>query len=225
MQNKTILLVEDDTSLGFVIQDNLEQNGYQVLRCHDGQEGIDRFKDDQFDLCVLDVMLPKKDGFSLAKEIRELDSEVPIIFLTAKSMQEDKLIGFETGADDYVTKPFHMKELIYRIEVFLKRTHKSESSQIFKIGAYSFDYPNLTLNISDKEKNLTQKEADVLKYLCEHKGKVVKREEILKKIWGSDDYFLGRSMDVFISKLRKYLKEDPDVEILNQHGVGFKFIA
>ncbi|UII28110.1 response regulator transcription factor [Fulvivirga maritima] len=225
MSNRNILLVEDDNSLGFVIQDNLVQHGYKVSRCHDGDEGLSTYQKEAFDLCILDVMLPKKDGFTLAQELRKMDSEVPIIFLTAKAMQEDKLTGFEVGGDDYITKPFHIKELIYRIEVFLKRTQRKAESGTFLIGKYVFDYENLCLKLAGAEKMLTQKEADVLKFLCSHKGEVVKREDILKHVWGSDDYFLGRSMDVFISKLRKYLKDDPTVEIINQHGVGFKFLC
>ncbi|MBL3654687.1 response regulator transcription factor [Fulvivirga sediminis] len=225
MSNRNILLVEDDSSLGFVIQDNLIQHGYKVSRCYNGDEGLSVYQNESFDLCILDVMLPKKDGFTLAQELRKIDNEVPIIFLTAKAMQEDKLTGFEVGGDDYITKPFHMRELIYRIEVFLKRTSRKPGVSTFAIGKYVFDHSNLSLKLHGKEKMLTQKEADVLRVLCSHKGEVVKREDILKEVWGSDDYFVGRSMDVFISKLRKYLKDDHSVEIINHHGVGFKFLC
>ncbi len=219
-----ILLVEDDASLGFVIKDNLQQNGYEVTLCTDGEQGEQTFTDNQFHLCLLDVMLPKKDGFSLARTIRAINKNVPILFLTAKSMSEDKLQGFETGADDYITKPFNIKELLCRIEVFLRRSTVSNinAEKPITLGRFTFDYPNLTLQSSSLEKTLTQKEADILKMLHLHRGSVLRREEILKHIWGDDDYFMGRSMDVFISKLRRYLKDDPAVKILNYHGVGFK---
>jgi DNA-binding response OmpR family regulator len=174
-------------------------------------------------------MLPKKDGFTLAADIRAIDQEVPIIFLTAKNMKEDKLHGFRLGADDYITKPFSMEELVLRIEVFLKRSGKERTTtigeQIFKINSYQFDYPNLELEGPGETKRLTQREADVLRMLCMEQEKVVKKEDMLRKIWGSNDYFAGRSLDVFISKLRKYLSEDDSVEISNYHGVGFKLVV
>lgn len=218
-----ILLVEDDKNLGYVIKDNLEVAGYEVMLCEDGEKGFENFRKSNYDLCLLDVMLPKKDGFALAELIRRQDQQVPILFLTAKSMKEDKIAGFKAGGDDYITKPFSIEELLLRIEVFLKRTKKSVSTQnVFEIGEYSFDYPNLQLTRKSKKILLTQKEADVLRMLCLNKDKVLKREEILKSVWGNDDYFLGRSMDVFITKLRKYLKDDKNLEIVNIHGVGFK---
>jgi DNA-binding response OmpR family regulator len=168
-------------------------------------------------------MLPKKDGFSLARTVREKNKQIPIIFLSAKAMMEDKLEGFQTGADDYITKPFSLEELYCRIEVFLRRTnHIDTEGKSFKLGDYEFDYTNLSLKKEGGEKSLTQKEADVLRLLYLNRDRVLKREEILTQIWGTDDYFLGRSMDVFISKLRKYLKEDPRIQIVNYHGVGFK---
>jgi DNA-binding response OmpR family regulator len=223
-QAAKILLVEDDPSLGFVIKDNLSVKGYDVTLCRDGEEGHTVFGQNPFHLCILDVMLPKKDGFTLARNIREKNKEVPILFLTAKAMMEDKLEGFRTGADDYITKPFSLEELYYRVEVFLRRTTKQESiaEKIVQLGQYEFNYKNLTLSSSKDSKTLTQKEAEVLRLLYENRDRVLKREEILTSVWGDDDYFMGRSMDVFISKLRKYLKEDPTIQIVNYHGVGFR---
>ena len=219
-----ILLVEDDPSLGYVIKDNLEVNYFDVTWCKDGQEGLVSFQRKSFDLCILDVMLPKKDGFTLAESIRKRNDRIPILFLTAKSMQQDKIQGFRTGADDYITKPFSIEELLMRIRVFLKWSQIpiSEEPQVFQVGDYSFDFDHLSLARNGEEKVLTQKEADILKLFCQNRGEILKREEILVKIWGEDDYFLGRSMDVFISKLRKYLKGDERIEIINYHGVGFK---
>lgn len=227
MNTKKILLVEDDPSLGFVIKDNLLSRGYEVTLCKDGEEGEKTFRNGMFDICLLDVMLPKKDGFSLAQSIRIKSNDVPILFLTAKAMAEDKLAGFKTGADDYITKPFNIDELCYRIEVFLKRSstnhHSSPAEEnIFRVGSYEFDPLNLVLRNDSMEKTLTQKEAEVLKLLFKNRDRVMKREEILTQVWGDDDYFMGRSMDVFISKLRKYLKEDPAIQIVNYHGVGFR---
>jgi DNA-binding response OmpR family regulator len=225
MTSKKILLVEDDPSLGFVIKDNLSIKGYDVTLCKDGEEGGTSFQNDSFSLCIFDIMLPKKDGFSLAREVREKNKNIPIIFLTAKSMMEDKLEGFQTGADDYITKPFSLDELYYRIEVFLRRTSEAKvenTSSVFEIGEYTFDYSRLIIRRNKSEKSLTQKEAEVLKVLCNNRDRVLKREEILNQIWGDDDYFMGRSLDVFISKLRKYLKDDEAIHIVNYHGVGFR---
>jgi len=223
---KRILLAEDDPSLGFVIKDNLAIKGYDVTLCTDGETAEQSFFTDTYNLCIFDVMLPRKDGFSLARSVRSKNSHVPILFLTAKAMMEDKLQGFSTGADDYITKPFSLEELFYRIEVFLRRSQEPEEVVIeeknFTVGRYAFDYTNLSLRHATGEKKLTQKEADVLRLLYVNRTRVLKREEILRHIWGDDDYFMGRSMDVFISKLRKYLKEDPSVQIVNYHGVGFK---
>lgn len=224
MSKPKILLVEDDPSLGFVVKDNLTLKGYDVTLCKDGEEGEQRFFNDTFQLCILDVMLPKKDGFSLARSIRKENNDVPILFLTAKAMTEDKLDGFSTGADDYITKPFSLEELYCRIEVFLKRSQRVPKEEIdsFTIGAYEFDAANFTLKHKNEERVLTSREAEILKQLYMHRDRVLKREEILMAVWGNDDYFLGRSLDVFISKIRKYLKEDPSVQITNFHGVGFK---
>ncbi|MDN5212635.1 response regulator transcription factor [Fulvivirgaceae bacterium BMA12] len=222
-KGKKILLVEDDTNLGYVIKDNLEVAGFEVIWCENGEEGLRYFFEQGTDLCVLDVMLPKMDGFTMAREIRKTDEVTPIIFLTAKAMKEDKINGFTLGGDDYITKPFSIEELILRIEVFLKRADtKPATAPLTQLGQYKFDYQNLILSCNDWEKKLTQKEADILRIFCQKKGQVVRREDILKDIWGDDDYFLGRSLDVFISKLRKYLQEDQSLSITNFHGVGFK---
>jgi DNA-binding response OmpR family regulator len=221
---KRILLVEDDPSLGFVIKDNLSLKGYDVTLCTDGEAAEHTFNTSAFQLCIFDVMLPKKDGFSLARHVRSRNKNIPILFLTAKAMMEDKLAGFQTGADDYITKPFSLEELLCRIEVFLRRSSEDLPLQLkkFHVGSYEFDYTTLTLKNPASEKTLTQKEAEVLQLLYYNRHRVLKREEILKEVWGDDDYFMGRSMDVFISKLRKYLKEDPAVQIVNYHGVGFR---
>jgi len=222
-----ILLVEDDMSMGFVIQDSLKMAGYEVHLCKDGKEGLSYFNQNRYDLCVLDVMLPKKDGISLARDIRKT-SDVPIIFLTAKSMTEDKVTGFKAGADDYITKPFGKEELLLRIQAILKRagTHTGDSTvSSFTIGSYLFDFGNFHLSTDGFEKTLTKKEAEILKLLTEQQGKVIERELLTNMIWGDDNYFVGRSLDVFISKLRKYLSLDGRVKITNIHGVGFMLEA
>lgn len=218
-------MVEDDASLAFVIKDNLCLHKYEVVHCDNGQDALEAFAKESFDLCLLDVMLPKMDGFTLAENIRADNNKVPILFLTAKAMQEDRLEGFKRGGDDYITKPFSMEELVFRIEVFLRRTGKQDIvQQEYQIGEYTFNYDDLSLSHHAEKKHLTQKEAQILKFLCNNKNRVVKREEILIEVWGEDDYFLGRSLDVFISKLRKYLSKDERVNIFNRHGVGFEFI-
>jgi DNA-binding response OmpR family regulator len=223
---KRILYVEDDEVLGFVTKDNLELSGYAITHCSDGMTALGIFKNGEFELCILDVMLPEMDGFQLAREIRQINSAVPIIFLTAKSMKEDKLFGLRLGADDYITKPFSIEELILKIEVFLKRKHINEEPKIqqFNIGIFHLDYRNLKLLNGEVIENLTQKEGDLLKLLIQNKNNIIKRNEILKKLWGQDDYFMGRSMDVFISRLRKYLRDDKNLKIENVHGVGFRLI-
>ncbi|MGV8095878.1 MAG: response regulator transcription factor [Mangrovibacterium sp.] len=226
---KKILLVEDDSTLNFIICDHLSEAGYQVTETSDGEKALQIFTNENFDLCLLDVMLPKLDGFSLAKKIRETNQVVPILFLTAKSLPEDKINGFALGADDYITKPFSMEELLMRIKVFLKRSQPPGSLpqeiKSCKVGHFDFYYDNLTLLHQDTCKILTYKEAQLLKYFCEHPNTVLSRSEILKSVWGSDDYYLGRSLDVFISRLRKYLNGDPEIKILNIHGIGFRFNA
>ena len=220
---KKILLTEDDPGLGFVIKDTLSMKGYEVMLYTDGESGYQAFLKHRFDLCILDVMMPKKDGFALAKNIREKNRDIPILFITAKSMLEDKIAGFDSGGDDYLVKPFSVEELCLRIEVFLRRTNGQVlEEEILQLGEYTFDPRNLTLSHARGKKALTQKETDVLSLLWRNQDRVLKREEILKKVWGNDDYFLGRSLDVFISKLRKYLKEDTSIEIVNYHGVGFR---
>ena len=229
LTGKKILLVEDDKTLNFIIRDNLEEAGYEVSATEDGLSAFDVFSKNQFDLCLLDVMLPKMDGFSLAKKIREQDQSIPILFLTAKSMTEDKINGFNLGGDDYITKPFSMEELLLRIRVFLKRSHtddiESDGLNNCKVGHFDFFFDNLTLQHGDDKRTLTYKEAELLRYFCEHSNSVLSRSDILKNVWGSDDYYLGRSLDVFISRLRKYLKSDPEIKIINLHGIGFRFNA
>lgn len=220
-----ILLAEDDTSLGFVISDQLRRDGHQVVLCSDGAEAFQRFNEETFHLCVFDVMMPKKDGFTLAKEIRKINKEIPILFLTAKSMTEDKIEGFKSGGDDYLTKPFSVEELQLRVFALLKRVNihtEDEEAHIFEIGSYVFDSENYTLTHPNFSKVLTKKEAHILKMLVKFKNQVVSRELILNAVWGQDDYFVGRSLDVFISKLRKYFSEDSSIVINNIHGVGFK---
>jgi len=221
-----ILLVEDDVNLGFVIQDSLKMAGYKVHLATDGKAGLKQFNENQYDLLLLDVMLPHKDGFTLAEDVRKVNETVPIVFLTAKSMTEDRIKGLRTGADDYITKPFSSEELILRVEAILKRSGKtqplSNGKDKFKIGKYEFDYSNYSLVLGENTRKLTKKEAEVLKLLCVNKNQVLQRDLVLNMVWGNDDYFLGRSLDVFITKLRKYLSEDPSVSISNVHGVGFK---
>ncbi|HLA59632.1 MAG TPA: response regulator transcription factor [Puia sp.] len=222
-----VLLAEDDLSLGYVIKDNLVDAGYEVVLCADGQSAIDKFTKENFDICLLDVMMPNKDGFAVAKKIRQQTDQVPILFITAKSLEEDRIHGFEVGADDYITKPFSMQELLLRIDVFLRRTKKmySEKAVSFQIGKMNFSFNDLKLSIGGTAYNMTQKEAELLLFLCEHPNRILKREEVLLNVWGKDDYFLGRSMDVFITKLRKYFRSDATVQIETIHGMGFRLNA
>ncbi len=219
-----ILLIEDDQNLGFVTKDGLESEGYEVNWFEDGSQ-IDYEGLNQYDLCLLDIMLPREDGFSLARGIRKKQEFIPIIFLTARSMEEDRLKGFEIGGDDYITKPFSLKELVYRIGVFMRRTYGGNSQinsyTVDKIGNYEFHRNTLELVHNQKRQSLTRMEAQILDCLLEKKNSVVERSEILIKVWGDDDYFKGRSLDVFISRLRKYLMHDPSIKIRNHHGVGF----
>jgi len=226
MGKHKILLVEDDPNLGFLIQENLEMQGYAVKLCRDGEAGLSAYQEESFDLCLLDVMLPKKDGFVLATEIRGHSQRIPIIFLTAKSLKEDRIEGFKLGGDDYITKPFSLEELVLRIQAVLKRSAGvvDSTTNCHEIGKYIFDYESQTLRQGEKLHKLTAKEAELLKLLCVHKNNVLDRQIALKQIWGEDNYFNGRSMDVFISKLRKYLSEDRNIEIKNIHGKGFKLI-
>jgi DNA-binding response OmpR family regulator len=220
-----IMYVEDDDVLAFITKDSLEEKGFELCHYPDGESAFEAFKNQGFDLCVVDIMLPKMDGFTLAENIRQIDDEIPIIFLTAKSLKEDRIKGLTLGADDYLTKPFSMEELILKMQIFLKRKKivRTDNEQIYKLGKYVFNYSYLTLILGEEQKRLTQKEADLLQFFIENNDKLIKRSEILKKIWKQDDYFAGRSMDVFISRLRKYLSDDDRIEIENVHGVGFKF--
>jgi DNA-binding response OmpR family regulator len=221
----SILLAEDDINLGFVIADQLRSEGYQVSLATDGVEALKRFNEQAYHLCVFDVMMPKKDGFTLAKDIRKINSDIPILFLTAKSMTEDKIEGFNAGGDDYLTKPFSVEELNLRIKSLLKRVNirtEIPEEKVFNVSNFVFDTENLTLTLDGKVQSLTKKEAQILKLLFKFKNQVLPREVILNTVWGQDDYFVGRSLDVFITKLRKYLKADESIVILNIHGVGFK---
>lgn len=223
-----ILYVEDDPNLGFVTRDSLEEEGFEIFHYADGKDAWKTFKKDKFDLCLLDVMLPELDGFSLAEKIREQNPQIPIIFLSAKAMQEDRIQGLKVGGDDYITKPFSVEELVLRIKVFLKRNTISSTQithDVFACGGYEFCYSQLTLTHDEEVQKLTHREAEVLKYFLERKNQVVKREEILVAIWGRDDYFLGRSLDVFLTRIRKMLSKDPSVRLENIHGVGFKLVA
>src|SRR5690554_4895782 len=221
-----ILLVEDDSSLGLIIKDNLEENGYEVIYSPDGEFGWQLFMRHNIDICLLDVMLPKKDGMALAAQIRKKNDKVPILFLTAKSMEDDRIAGFKAGGDDYITKPFNMEELLLRMQVFLKHTQVNEEEEktIFNLGEMEFDSGNLILKSVGKEIQLTQKESDLLRYLCLNANQVLKRDDILLNVWGKDDYFLGRSMDVFMTKIRKYIKDEEKVNLQTIHGVGFKLV-
>ncbi len=220
-----VLLAEDDAALGYVIKDSLQEEGYSVVLCPDGYTAIDLFNKNEFDICLLDIMMPHKDGLAVAKKIRQQTDLIPILFLTAKSMEEDRIKGFQSGADDYITKPFSMPELLLRMDVFLRRTKKmhSENIQEFILGSIRFSYTELKLSSSDGVVSITQKEADLLRFLSQHPNKVLKREEVLLNVWGKDDYFLGRSMDVFVTKLRKHFKPDPTIVLETIHGVGFRF--
>jgi DNA-binding response OmpR family regulator len=224
MSKAKVLLAEDDLSLGFVIKDNLQDSGYEVTHCPDGEIAWQQFQKKEFDICLIDINMPVRDGFSLAKKIRQQSDVIPILFITAKSLQEDKLKGFQTGADDYITKPFCIPELILRMEVFLRRTKKlqADTKEEYQIGKLKFVFNELKI-YNDKEIiQLTQRESDLLRFFARHINKILKREEVLLHVWGKDDYFLGRSMDVFITKLRKYLKADPTISLETIHGVGFR---
>ncbi|HJX70876.1 MAG TPA: response regulator transcription factor [Bacteroidales bacterium] len=223
--NGKILLIEDDKNLGFIIRDFLELSKYHVILRDNGKDGLLEYSRNHFDLLLVDIMLPLLDGFALVEEIRKKNAEVPVIFITAKSMTEDKIKGFNIGADDYITKPFSTEELLLRVNAMLRRIRRripDQNEEIkYKIGKYIFDYKNLLLSTPDTEYRLTKREAEVLSLLCMNVNNVSRREVILKTVWGENDYFMGRSMDVYITKLRKYLKEDPSVSIINIHNTGF----
>lgn len=228
MENKLkILLCEDDENLGMLLREFLHAKGFSADLCSDGEKGYKEFLKGKYDLCVLDVMMPKKDGFTLAQEIRNVNSEVPIIFLTAKNMKEDVLEGFKIGADDYITKPFSMEELVFRIGAIIRRIQGKKNKQItlFKLGKFTFDTQKQVLVDGNKTQKLTTKESELLTLLCHHLNDVLERNYVLKTIWIDDNYFNARSMDVYITKLRKLLKDDPSIEIINIHGKGYKLIA
>ena len=227
MGKTRILLAEDDENLGSLLKEYLNAKGYETELFSDGNKAYKGFIREYFDLCLLDVMMPEKDGFTLAREIRQKNSDIPILFLTAKSMKEDILEGFSIGADDYITKPFSMEELLYRIEAILRRTKQDivQENKIFQIGQYLFDTKNQFLKKGNQTKKLTTKESELLKLLCNNMNKVLERNFTLRTIWIDDNYFNARSMDVYITKLRKYLKDDQSIQIINVHGKGFKLIC
>ena len=232
-ENNRILLVEDDQNFGDVLKSYLEMHDFEVTLATDGVQGYESYRKGKFDLCIFDVMMPRKDGFTLAKDIREQDKTMPIIFLTAKNLKEDVLEGFKIGADDYISKPFNSEELLLRIQAILRRSKKEpdpkEEIREFEIGKYIFNYPLRILSYDDGQKQqkekLSPKEAHLLRLFCLHINDVLTRNEALTKIWGEDNYFTARSMDVFVTKLRKYLKNDPNIEIVNIHGNGFRLIV
>lgn len=218
-----ILYVEDDDTLAFLTNDSLQEEGYDVCHCTNGHEALKNFKTETYDICIIDVMLPVMDGFTLAQKIREFNSQVPIIFVTAKSMKEDKIMGLTIGADDYITKPFSIEELLLKINIFLKRRFINDGDKMtYKIGKYTFDFKNLTLTDESSDIHLTQREGELLEQLIKHKDDIVSRKVLLERVWGKEDYFLGRSMDVFISRLRKLMSGDINIKIENIHGVGFR---
>ena len=222
-----ILLCEDDENLGMLLREYLQAKGFVAELCADGEAGFKAFLKTKFDICVLDVMMPKKDGFTLAQEIRSANTDVPIIFLTAKTLKEDILEGFKLGADDYITKPFSMEELVFRIEAILRRTKgkKSRESTVYRLGQFTFDTQKQLLQIGEKQTKLTTKENELLALLCSHSNEILQRDFALKTIWIDDNYFNARSLDVYITKLRKHLKDDPQIEIINIHGKGYKLIT
>lgn len=230
MTSKTkILLAEDDPNLGSLLQEYLKAKDFETVLCTDGDKAFKTFSKEQFDFVILDVMMPIKDGFTVAKEIRTINKKIPIIFLTAKTMKEDTLKGFNLGADDYITKPFSMEELLLRINAILRRTERLQAEEgderLFQLGQFNFDYDRQILKGEDEETKLTTKENELLYLLCINKNGVLERNYALNAIWGDDNYFNGRSMDVYIAKLRKHLKPDPNIEIINIHGKGFKLLV
>ncbi len=230
MISKTrILLAEDDPNLGTLLQEYLEAKDFETVLCTDGDKAFKTFSKQQFDFVLLDVMMPVKDGFTVAKEIRTINKKIPIIFLTAKSMKEDTLKGFDLGADDYITKPFSMEELLVRVNAVLRRTEAyqmaSSDTKFFELGDFVFDHERQLLKYNNEETKLTTKESELLHLLCLNKNGVLERNYALNAIWGDDNYFNGRSMDVYIAKLRKHLKPEPRIEIINIHGKGFKLLV
>ena len=229
MENKKILLAEDDTNLGKILQTYLKAKGYEVDLFINGEEAYFGYHKKKYDMLILDVMMPVMDGFTAAQNVRKTDTEIPILFLTAKSLEEDKLKGFELGGDDYITKPFNMELLLARMEAIFRRVYapkeKTKEQNEFKIGIYTFDYIHQELEGGSEIQKLTSREAELLKLLCENKNDVLDRRIALNKIWKDDSYFNARSMDVYITKLRKYFKEDKNIQIINVHGIGFKLLT
>ncbi len=225
----SVLLLEDDPNLGLILQEHLELNSYTVKLCVNGEQGLTAFSRGRFTLCLVDVMMPRKDGFTFAREVRRRDTQTPLIFLTARSLKEDRIEGLKIGADDYVTKPFSMEELLLRIQAVLKRSGREQPPgdrpTIFAIGSYSFDHTARTLRRNSRSRTLTAREADLLRLLCVHVNATLDRSLALKEIWSDDSYFNGRSMDVFVSKLRKYLKADAGIAILSVHGRGLSLVV
>lgn len=222
-----LLYVEDDVNLSFVTRDNLELAHFHVVHCTNGIDAWQCFEQQPFDLCILDVMMPQCDGFTLARQIRQVDANIPVLFLSARADKDDRLQGLRLGADDYLTKPFSIEELILKINVFLRRskpTVSAPASSVPLVGTYQFNFQNLTLEKEGQLQTLTYREAEVLRYLISHPNTLIRRDEILKAIWGDDDYFMGRSLDVFISRLRKRLSQDPAIRIENLHGIGFRIL-
>lgn len=224
MKHFKILYAEDDETLAFLTKDNLEQNNYDVTHCSNGKLSLEAFKEEVFDICILDIMMPKMDGFELATAIRKIDVDVPIIFLSAKTLKEDRIKGLRLGADDYLVKPFSIEELLLKIEIFLKRSQKNGiKKSVYEIGKYQFDTENFILFNETEKISLTQRESELLKLFVDNKNLVLKRQQILTSLWGDDDYFMGRSLDVFISRLRKILATEKGISIENLHGIGFRF--
>ena len=224
--NIKIMLCEDDENLGMLLREYLQAKGFSAELYPDGEAGYRAFMKQKYDICILDVMMPKKDGFTLAQEIRQANADVPIIFLTAKQLKEDILEGFKIGADDYITKPFSTEELVFRVEAILRRVRgkKNKESSVYRVGNFTFDTQKQLLTIGDKQTKLTTKENELLALLCSHANEILQRDFALKTIWIDDNYFNARSMDVYITKLRKHLKDDPQIEIINIHGKGYKLI-
>ena len=225
-ENVKIMLCEDDENLGMLLREYLQAKGFSAELFPDGEAGYRAFMKQKYDICILDVMMPKKDGFTLAQEIRQANGDVPIIFLTAKLLKEDILEGFKIGADDYITKPFSMEELVFRVEAILRRVRgkKTKESSVYKVGNFTFDTQKQLLVIGEKQTKLTTKENELLALLCSHANEILQRDFALKTIWIDDNYFNALSMDVYITKLRKHLKDDPQIEIINIHGKGYKLI-
>lgn len=228
MKKARLLYAEDDETLSFITKDHLELQGYEVVHCSSGGAAFEKFKNEKYDLVILDVMLPEMDGFTIAENIRKKDHQVPILFLTAKSLKEDRIQGLKLGGDDYLTKPFSIEELILKIEIFLRRSRVYEApteEKEIQVGIYVYMPLEYQLVLNEDARILTQRESELLSFLIKNKNKVIKRSAILESLWGEDDYFMGRSLDVFISRLRKYLADDPQIKIDNIHGIGFKFIC